>query len=101
MLGSNVHAASPEIVEEYARLSANFDARQGEPALATDVQLKLANCILTGFETDQGAENIPQLMDLMQTLAQGVQFDDPVVVRFTAAHGDTYEDIVRRCEGVI
>lgn len=101
LAGIDANAASPAIVQEYADLSAAFDASLGRPPVQRELQVKRADCVLTEFEADRGAENTPQLMELMRTLAQGVQFDDPVVVKFTAAHGDAYAEIVRRCKNSV
>ena len=94
-------AASDAVVRQYADYAAAFDARQGREPIPRDTRLQIANCVLDGFADARGADSIPQLMDLMKTVAGGVQFDDPVVVKFTKDHGDAYATIVARCRSRI
>ena len=101
MLGTGTIAATQSDISEYAKLSAEFDARQGKPELAADKRMALADCVLSAFEAERGAENIPQLLGLMRAVAAGIQFDDPVVVEFTKSHGDSYAQIVRKCQNSI
>ena len=101
MLGTGAIAATQADIAEYARLSATFDARQGKADIGPDRRLQLADCVLSAFEAARGSQSIPQLMALMRTVSAGVQFDDPVVVKFTENHGDVYAQIVKGCRSSV
>lgn len=91
------NAASEADISAYADYAAAFDARQGRPEIPRAQQLEIAACILTAFEAQHGRAGVETLLDLMRTVASGVQFDDPTVVRFTETYGDKYGPIVSRC----
>ena len=99
---SPARAVSDATVDRYVRLSDAFHAqlsRSPIAGLSADARRARAVCILSRFEQGFGAEGVAALMELMDVLSQGAEFDDPTIIAFNDRFGASYDRTETECTG--
>lgn len=104
LVAAPANAADAATVDRFLRLSDNFHARlSGSPlgGLADTQRRARADCILSRFEEHHGAVGVAALMDLMNVLSDGAEFDDPTIIAFNDRFGPDYDRIERECTRLV
>ena len=100
LLPAAASAQTREQIARFMQLSDRFDAQLPRPRTARmsdRAKRARAVCILSGFEGRYGGEGLESVMALMQVLARGAEFDDPTIVAFNDAYGQSFNRLVTRC----
>ena len=87
-------------VVRFVKLSEQFNAQLSKSAIAglsQDQRRIRAQCILDTLEQQHGRGGVEAVMQLMQVLSVGTEFDDPTVVDFNSKFGDAYNAASRNC----
>lgn len=87
-------------VARFVTLSERFNSQLSRSAiegLNAGQQQVRANCILQRIEERFGTQGVAAVMNLMQVLASGTEFDDPTIVEFNKRFGGPYDKAARNC----
>ncbi len=87
-------------VDRFLRLSERFQSQlPGSQVQRLPVGAKRdrAVCILSRFEDRFGNNGVRALMNLMNVLSTGAEFDDPTIVAFNEQFGSEYDRAERQC----
>lgn len=103
MLAEPALAVTDGDVARFVSLSERFNSQLSRSAvkgLSAGQQRIRANCILESIEDGFGAQGVAAVMNLMQVLAKGTEFDDPTIVEFNKRFGGHYDKAARNCLNV-
>lgn len=93
-------AVDDRTVQRFLSLSERFQSQlPGSQVLSLTPAAKRARavCILSRFEDGFGANGLQALMNLMNVLSTGAEFDDPTIVAFNERFGAEYDRTERQC----
>lgn len=93
-------AVEGRTVERFMRLSDRFHTqlpRSEVVSLSRRAKRARAVCILSRFEEGFGPDGVRALMNLMNVLSTGAEFDDPTIVAFNERFGRQYDRTERQC----